>query len=57
MERCATSCPIFDMPITVDARRYPRRQIPSDAVGATRWLDDVCLEMDEWIHTRLNPSI
>ena len=43
-------------PITVRASRYPRREIPADAVGAARWLDNTWLEMDEWIDTRLTPS-
>ncbi len=43
-------------PVTVEARRYLRCEIPTDAVDAARWLDDRWLEMDEWIHTRLTPS-
>ena len=42
--------------INVEARRYPREEIPADPADAAGWLDDRWLEMDQWIHARLAPA-
>ncbi len=39
------AAPVAD-PVTVTARRIPRSEVPSEAAGRVRWLDDLWIQLD-----------
>jgi 1-acyl-sn-glycerol-3-phosphate acyltransferase len=46
----------FTDPCTVKLWRIPRAEVPVDADGRRRWLDDVWHDLDAWVAERLPPS-